>query len=452
MKLTFCGAAQMVTGSCYLLEVEGQKSLVDCGMFQGPKDIMRLNFEPFPFDPKKISRVFLTHAHIDHSGLLPKLVSAGFKGEIIATPATIDLCKVMLLDSAEIHVRTTEEENRRRQRHGQKPRKPLYDLEQAKACFPLFKAVDYDKVYEYGVVKVRYQDAGHIIGSAIIELFAGEKKIVFSGDLGEWDSPIVKDPTLIEEADYLLIESTYGDRLHEDVVGREEKLLKYAKETHEAGGKLMIPSFAVERTQELLYTIRKLVGLGKFPKEPVYLDSPLAIKATEVFKNHPECYDMDARKSKDPFDFPGLEYTPKVKDSMRLNESSKPFVVIAGNGMATAGRIRHHFKHGLWNPKNTVLFVGYQAEGTLGRLLLEGAKTVRMMGMELIVKAGVKKIDGFSAHSDYRGLLRWAKGFIDRPETFVVHGESKSSESLKKKLEKEGFRCHIPSRGESVEL
>ena len=458
MKLTFCGATKIVTGSCYLVETGEEKILVECGMFQGPKDITRLNYKPFHFNPNEISHVFLTHAHLDHSGLIPKLVAGGFNGEILATSATVDLCKVMLEDSAETQISNINHENKRRLREGLQPRKPLYTQKEVRDSLPLFKRVDYDKLYKITKsISVRYKDAGHILGSAIIEMFITEdsktKKIVFSGDLGQQDTPIINDPSIIEDTDYLLIESTYGDRLHEDVKSREGLLLQYARETYEKGGKLLIPSFAVERTQELLYTLNKLFKSGEFPKEEVFLDSPLAIKVTEVFRKHRECFDEEALTYGDPFSSPNIVYTPKVQNSIRLNSYDKPCVIIAGSGMCTGGRIRHHFKHGLWDPKNTVLFVGYQAESTLGRVILEGAEEVRMMGLKVVIRAGIRSINAFSAHADYIGLIKWSKGFIKKPKmTFVVHGEPNAVESLKSKLEKEGLVCNIPSLHETVEI
>jgi len=455
MKLTFCGAARIVTGSCYLIEAKGMKVLVDCGMFQGTKDTTRLNYRPFLFDPKQIDYVFLTHAHIDHSGLIPKLYAQGFKGKVICTAATADLCKIMLEDSAGLQENDTERENRQRKNQGLKLRKPLYTVRDAKSCFSLFKKIDYDKFYEFGLVKVRYRDAGHIVGSASIEMYVEGKKIVFSGDLGQWDVPIVKNPTLIEDADYVLVESTYGDREHEDLGIRDDLLLKTVLDTYKKGGRLMIPSFAVERTQELLYSFNKLIKQGKFPKEKIFLDSPLAIKATEIFKKHAKCcFDQEALyKYKDPFSFPQLIYTLKTQQSKDLNNYTEPCVIIAGSGMITGGRIRHHLKHGISDPKNTVLFVGYQAKGTTGRYILEGAKFVKMMGMRIPVKASIEKINSFSAHADSKELVKWIKGFKKKPlKVFVVHGEEKSSRALKMSIEKEGYKGHVPKIGEKVEI
>jgi len=416
-------------------------------MFQGTKDVTRRNYEPFLFDPKKIDYLFLTHAHIDHSGLIPKLVKHGFKGKIVTMKATMDLCQVMLEDSAYIQEKDTERENRRRVKKGLEPRKPLYTTADAKKAMKFFKGIDYDREFDFGRGKVIFRDAGHIIGSAIIEFFAEGKKIVFSGDLGQWDVPIVKDPTIIEEADWVLVESTYGDRMHEDKGLRDDLLLKHSLETYKRGGLLMIPSFAIERTQELLYSFNKLIKQGKFPNELIFLDSPLAIKATEIFKKHAKCcFDKEALgKYKNPFSFRQLKYSLKTQDSMKLNTYSQPAVIMAGSGMVTGGRIRHHIKHHISDSKNKLLFVGYQAKGTTGRYILEGAKTVKMMGKKFPIKAEVDKINSFSAHADSEELVRWVKGFARKPlKVFIVHGEEKSSLALKKKLKKEGFDCEVP--------
>lgn len=459
MKLTFCGAARIVTGSNYLLEVKGGKYLVDCGMFQGVKEITRLNYRKFLYDSSKIKCLFLTHAHIDHSGLIPKLYAQGFRGKVYATDATIDLCKIMLKDSAFIQEKDIERENRYRERNGLKPRKPLYTQRDASDCMSLFKKIVYDKIYEIDSnIKVRYRDAGHIIGSAIIEMFVnegdGDKKIVFSGDLGQWEVPIIENPTLIEDADYVLVESTYGDREHEDIGIRDDLLLKHARETYEKGGRLLIPSFAIERTQELLYSFNKLIKQKKFPNEKIFLDSPLAIRATEVFKKHSEYFDQEAlTKYKNPFNFPHLVYTLKTAESKKLNNYKQPCVIIAGSGMVTGGRIRHHIRHGIGDAKNKVLFVGYQAKGTTGRYILEGARSLKMMGMRIPIKAAIDKINSFSAHADVNELVKWMEGFKKKPKrVFVVHGEERSSRALKVRLEKEGFKCKVPRLAEKVEL
>ena len=454
MKLHFLGAAKIVTGSCYLLEVGGKKILVDCGMFQGVKEITRLNYRNFRFKPSEISYILLTHAHIDHSGLLPKLVKEGFRGKIISTSATKDLCNIMLVDSAYIHEKDTEHENKRRAREDLAPRKPLYTQKDAQETMHFFKTVEYNKFFKIDdLIEVCFRDAGHIVGSSIIEVYAERKKIVFSGDLGQRDTPIVRDPTPIHDADYVLVESTYGDRIHEDVSKRNERFLDFIKKTYNKGGRLLIPSFAVERTQELLYALKGFVKFGEMPHENVYLDSPLAIKATEIFKKHHEVFDVEARKKNHPFSFPGLIYSEKTEDSIRLNDLNEPCIIIAGSGMCNGGRIRHHLRHGISNEKNTVLFVGYQAEGTLGRVILEGAERIRMMGMELDVKAEIDKINGFSAHADSKDLVWWINGFRKKPKkVFIVHGEERSSLALKKNIKKLGFKAYIPYLGQVVEI
>ena len=309
-------------------------------------------------------------------------------------------------------------------------------------------------------IEVVYRDAGHILGSAICEVYVTENgkrtKVVFSGDIGQWDVPIVNDPTLVADADYLLIESTYGDRLHVREPGkdRDAQLLEAVVAAHKKGGRLMIPSFSVERTQELIYSFYKAIKAGTFPGEKIFLDSPLAIRATEIFKKHRECFDEEALLVfTKATEIPNLVYCPTAADSMKLNDYDKPCVIIAGSGMCNAGRIRHHLKHGLWNPKNSVLFVGYQATGTLGRVILDGAREVRMMGVSIVVQADVHKIGGFSAHADAGELMRWARGFTTKPKrTFVVHGEPQAAAALRDRLSKEGFNAYVPGLGEQVEL
>jgi metallo-beta-lactamase family protein len=386
-------------------------------------------------------------------------VKYGFKGTIYASPATTDLLPIMLNDSAYIQEKDTEHENRRRLRKGMAPREPLYSQADAETVSQLIETVGYNtsrKVTDD--ITFRLRDAGHVIGSAIVELFVteqdgSESKTVFSGDLGQWDVPIIEDPTFIWNADYVFIESTYGDRAHTKLAPRKELLFEQIRNTYQKGGKLLIPCFALERTQELLYTISELKQeRPDFPPMDVYLDSPLAIKITEVFKKHPEVYDEEARSRTDkPFDFPGLICTPSVDESRRANSLTEPAIVIAGSGMCTAGRIRHHLKHGIWDPKNTVLFVGYQAPGTLGRIILDGAKEVKMMGMELVVKADIVRIGSFSAHADRDELIGWLNAFKEKPKTvFLIHGEEKTLESFKSSLNTRGFTVEIPQKGSPV--
>lgn len=459
MKLSFYGAAGIVTGSCHLLEAAGIRVLVDCGMFQGSKDVVKRNYENFDFDPKKISYLVLTHAHIDHCGLIPKLVKAGFRGTIIATPPTVDLAKIMLEDSATVNKEETALENRRRLREGLPPRKPLYTHDDVKVSLNYFHAIDYNQTYPLGdKVKIVLRNAGHILGSAIIEMVINENgkrtKIVFSGDMGQGGTPVVEDPAIIEDADYVLVESTYGNRVHGLVKTREELLKKEVLDTFKRGGILMIPSFAVERTQEIIYYLNRMERDGILPNEFVFLDSPLAIEATRIFNNNMKYFSESLRKEfRTPFSFKKLKFLKSIDDSQQLNDYRKPFIVIAGNGMCSAGRIRFHLKHHLWNQKNTLLFVGYQAEGTLGRLILDGAKKVKMMGMELVVKAKIRHIDSFSSHIDANGLLRWLNAMVRKPRrVFIVHGEESSSKTLETKLKAAGYKAHVPIIGESVVL
>ena len=459
MQITCHGAAGVVTGSCHLVETDTKRFLIDCGMFQGSKPLNRLNFEPFPFDPKTIDFVISTHGHIDHCGLFPKLVKHGFKGTFYASSATADLLPIMLGDSAYIQEKDTEHENRRRQRKGQPLREPLYDQADAERVTSMIQPLAYNTSITIGDdVHFRLRDAGHVIGSSIVELYVkdsdgSEKKVVFSGDLGQWDVPIIEDPSFIWNADYVFIESTYGDRVHVKTQPRKEELYQHIIKTYKKGGKLLIPCFALERTQELLYTLSELIYENKdFPPMDVYLDSPLAIKITEVFKQHPELYDEEAKARIDkPFDFPSLICTPSVEESRKANRMQDPAIVIAGSGMCTAGRIRHHLKHGIWDPKNTLLFVGYQAPGTLGRILLDGAEEIKMMGMELVVKAEIARISSFSAHADKTELTKWLSAFKKKPETvFLIHGEEETLNTFSASLQEKGFNTRIPVKGQPL--
>lgn len=449
----------MVTGSCHLLETGNDKILIDCGMFQGVKEITTINYEKFKFDPKRISYVLLTHAHIDHCGLIPKLVKEGFRGRIIATPPTVDLAKIMLEDSAVVNEDENRHENIRRQRMGLPPRIALYKIEDVKHAHRYFHKVRYNQIYTLNPnMKMIFRDAGHILGSAIIELYVNEngktKKIVFSGDLGQGGTPIVNDPAIIEDADYVLLETTYGNRRHGEVSTREEMLSKAVTETYHKRGKLMIPSFSIERTQELLYYLHRMERKGKLPPINVFLDSPLAINATAVFNNYMDYFTPRLRKEfKTPFTFKKLKFLKTQTDSQKLNDYPGPCIIIAGNGMCTGGRIRYHLKHHLWDAKNTVLFVGYQAEGSTGRAILDGNKTIRMMGLELVVNARVMHIDSFSSHADSHDLLVWMKHFKRKPKkVFLVHGEEAATTAFDLSLKKAGFSVHVPTRNETVEL
>jgi metallo-beta-lactamase family protein len=448
MKIKFLGAAKVVTGSCYLIESNNTKFLVECGMFQGKKEITKLNYLPFNFDPKEISFVLLTHAHIDHSGLIPKLVKHGFKGKVYATSSTIDLCRILFEDSAHIQEESVLRENNRREKEGLEPRITLYNHKDAIEAMMHFQAIKKDEEFNIGPIKICYRKAGHILGSAIIEIFIEGKKLVFSGDLGQDSELIVGSPTKIKETDYLFMESTYGDRLHSHTDIRLKKLAEVINETYEKGGKLLIPIFAIERTQELLFSIEELYKKRLIPKQNVYLDTPLGIKATQIFRNHPESME-------DSFDFkfPNLIFTPDVKSSMRINQDHNPAIIMAGNGMCTAGRIRHHIKHQITDKRNTILFVGYQAEGTTGQIILSGEKEIKMMGYTYNVNAEVKEIDSFSGHADQAMLLRWLKGFETKPKkVFLIHGEGNASLVFEKKVNELDIKTYIPNINEEIEL
>jgi metallo-beta-lactamase family protein len=458
MELTFYGAAGLVTGSCYLLKVGNKKILIDCGEFQERKDISKLNYENFIFNPKDIDCVLLTHAHIDHCGLLPKLYKKGFRGKIYSTTATKDLCDIMLLDAARIHEEETKNDNERLEEQHMPLRQPLFTMQDAKLVMKLFKPFTYDQRFSVtDSVFAIFRDAGHILGSASIEVFASEKgkakKIVFSGDIGQKDSPIVKDPTYIKDADIVLIESTYGSRNHEESQQRKEMLYAVMKHAFQKRGPLIIPSFAVERTQELLYYLNEFSNHRLLPQMTFYVDSPLANKATEIFKKHKECFDDEAREvlktDSDPFMFDELSYVSSKPDSMALNFKKGPFCIIAGSGMCNGGRIKYHLKHHLSDPKTTILFVGFQANGTLGRHIRDGDSEVLINGKPIEVNAEVVSIAGFSAHAGQSGLVEWAKSFKNskpkKPIFFIVHGEPIESKGLKRKLDDLGFKTIIPN-------
>jgi metallo-beta-lactamase family protein len=465
MKLTFLGAARTVTGSCTLLETGSLKILIDCGLFQGKAKEEALNEQSLPVKPSDIDYVLLTHAHIDHSGRIPWLYVNGFRGEVIATKAAIDLCRLLLPDSGYIQEFETEWKNRKRKRAGRPLVEPLYTLAQAEESLRLFRSVKYDEMIRISEnIKVRYRNSGHMLGSAFIEIWVREKgketKLVFTGDVGNWDIPILKDPVRIEQADYLIMESTYGDRLHSDNTSKAERFLNIVLETLDKGGNVVIPSFAVGRTQEIIYEINKNLALfgdkvDKLMKAPVFIDSPLAINATEVYKKNLDCYDDEARwyieNGDHPLDFPNLHFTRSAEESKMLNNIKGGCIIISASGMCEAGRIKHHLKHNLWRRECTILFVGYQAEDTLGRRLLDGAKSVHIFGEEINVNARIEMIDGYSGHADYVGLINWLKEFDALPKrVFLVHGEERALNSLSDRIANE-FEIEpiIPSREEA---
>jgi metallo-beta-lactamase family protein len=438
MKIKFCGAARTVTGSCHLVEFKDTKFLVDCGAFQGYK-MEDLNREPFPFDPASIDYLFLTHAHYDHCGRIPLLVKQGFNGRIISTQPTRDLVKLILLDSAKIQKEDYERWEVRAKESGSfdpdgaDVRKPLYNESDVEASMELFEIYPYgNSVKLKDDLEFRMRDAGHILGSSIFEFWvtnrAGRRrKFVFSGDLGQPGARIIKDPDFVREADYVICESTYGNRLHKNKDETVLELLSIIKKAQKEGGNILIPSFAIERTQEILYEINLFVENKLLEGLEVYLDSPMASKATEIFKAYPNFYDEDARrlleKGDEPFEFPGFKITESVDDSKRLI-NKHGVVIIAGSGMCTGGRIIHHLKNNLENPKTNVVIVGYQVEGTLGRDLVEGKPTVKIFGEEIEVNAQVHTLGGFSAHGDQRDLRYWLRSFGHSPKkVFLVHGD-----------------------------
>lgn len=474
MKVTFCGATKTVTGSNFLVEGAGKKFLVDCGLYQGgAKDEIK-NEEPFPYDINEIDFMLLTHAHIDHSGRIPKLYKEGYRNPIYATNATCDLCAIMLPDSGHIQETETEWKNRKRIRRGEEELVPIYDAETAAKSLELFKGEPYNQIIELDDdIHVRFNDAGHMLGSSIIEIWIREngenKKIVFSGDLGNNDIPLLAEPTIIQDANFLVMESTYGNRLHIKNENKAKTFINIVTDTIKNGGTVVIPSFAVGRTQEILYELNKIKDSEDDSPEferkyrllmntPVYVDSPLAISATEVFKENMDLFDEETqeliRRGDNPLEFPGLKFTQTVEESKALNESNESAIIISASGMCEVGRIKHHLKHNIWNPKNTILFVGYQAPGTLGRKIVDGAKTVKIFGEEVAVNARVEYIEGYSGHADQAGLLHFVDSFVKKPNhIFLVHGEEESQKALRDKInENFDLPVSIPDYCESFDL
>lgn len=452
MKIQFCGASSGVTGSCHLITTEKHKILLDCGQFQGGKKQEALNFEPFPFDPAEIDYMILSHAHVDHCGRIPLLVKRGFKGDIYCTDATADLLEVMLKDSGYIHEKEAEWKNKKNERAGRPLTEPLYTLNDAVDSLKFVRPVLYDQLIELNEeMKIVFNDAGHILGSAITELWITEgdnvSKIVFSGDLGVMERPILRDPTIIKKADYVIMETTYGNRLHPSNSMDVKKLLDIIRETATRGGNTVIPSFAVGRTQELIYELNRIYETDNeyrkdFEDIMVYVDSPMATTATEVFKRNAQVFDEETKeyiiKGDNPLDFANLKFTRTSQESMWLNSDPKPKVIISASGMCDAGRIKHHLKHNLWNSKASIVFVGYQAEGTLGKLIVDGAEEVTLFGEKVKVNAHIHNLEGFSGHADRDGLLTWLKGFRQEPKhIFLVHGETEAKEDFAKIVEEQ---------------
>jgi len=457
MKLAFLGAARQVTGSSYFVDTGSLHILVDCGLYQ-ERPFLGRNWDPFPVPPEDLHVLLLTHAHLDHCGLIPRLVRDGFAGTILTTAATADILSIALMDSAEIQEEDAAYKRRRHQKEGRTvdhPVAPLYTTEDVQATMPLVEEAGYGQVLELGEsASARFMDAGHILGSAMIELTIRDgdrtRTIVFSGDLGQWDMPFVRDPTVFESADYVVMESTYGDREHEDQGSVEELLGRVIRETAAAGGNIVIPTFAIERAQDLLYHLSRLVHAKAIPAMPIYLDSPMAREVTRAFERNDAFYDEETRRliaeGRHPFEFPGLSITRSTAESKAINKARGPAVIMAGSGMITGGRIKHHVAQNIARQESTLLFVGYQASGTLGRIILEGAKEVRVLGRTLPVKARVAKINGFSAHADRKGLNRWLDGYAEPPRRlFVTHGDADVAARFAESVRRErGWTVEVP--------
>jgi len=443
IKLTFLGAARNVTGSRYLLETDGARILIDCGLFQ-EREFRYRNWEPFSIPPSSINALLLTHAHLDHSGLIPKVCREGFRSNIYCTRATTDITKIMLLDSAKLQEEDAEFKRRRHAREGRRgpyPEIPLYTIEDAEASLAYFShTVRYAEPVSIGDrFEVSFHDAGHVLGSSMIQVRvsqgAKERTLLFSGDVGRWHLPILRDPSLFTRADYVIVESTYGDRLHGDQAEIADNLAEIINSTYQAGGNIVIPSFALERAQEVLYYLNQLLISNRIPRLPVFLDSPMAISVTEVFKAHPEAYDRDMTRllaaNKSPFEFPGLRMTKTVDDSKSINRFRGTAIIIAGSGMCTGGRIKHHLVQNISRPESTILFVGYQARGTLGRQIVDGSKDVRILGQYYPVRARIVQLSGFSAHADRDELMKWLSAFKKPPrQLFVTHGEPEVADNF----------------------
>ncbi len=463
MKIEFVGAARSVTGSCFIVKTDDHTLMVDHGMFQGNKTLRERNFQKTIYAPPEIDALILTHAHIDHSGLIPKMVKDGFNQKIYATKATVDLCSVMLPDSAHIQEMDVKWINKKNKHLGIDESQPLYTVEDAEESMRHFVPVNYgDEVEVLPGIIARFRDAGHILGSAFVELRVTEKgketRLVFSGDIGPKDQALIRDPEKVSEADVLFIESTYGDRLHKSREDTFKEFTDIINEAYKRKGNIIIPSFAVERTQEIIYTLGRLFKEQAIPRIPVYIDSPLAISATEIFKMNRECFD-DATiqlllSGDNPLDFENLHYTRDTQDSKRLNEEARGAIIISASGMCNAGRIKFHLLNNLYRSESSIVFVGYQAEGTLGRQLVDGAKKVRVLGEEVVVHAKIHTLSGFSAHADRDGLIEWMSGIQNKnPRIFVVHGEEKASIAFASTVhERLGWKAEVPRWGEIIDL
>jgi len=464
MTLTVHGAAGEVTGSCHLLEAGGVRVLVDCGMFQGSDDLQHDNEKPFGFDPAEIDVVLLTHAHLDHCGRIPLLVERGFRGEIVSTAATRELAELVLLDAAKLQEEDAAREARKARREGRDARPPLYTTADAAWAMGFFgRSAPYGEAIRIGPgIEATFLDAGHILGSAtvVVDVTAGDTKrrITFSGDIGNHGRPIMRDPAPPPPSDYVVMESTYGDRRHRSVEASVAELYDAIDETLARGGNVVIPTFALERAQEVLYFIREACERGRLPRTmPVYLDSPMAISATEIFRHHPEAVDPETyaqlREGADPFRPPGLQMTRDVQESIQINHVHSGAVILAGSGMATGGRVKHHLKHNLWRPECAVVFVGYAAKGTPARAIIDGAKHIHLFGERIAVRARIYTINGFSAHADHDELIEWVSHAGHPREVMLVHGERhRGMDALAHDLRKRGLEVAEPKAHQPYRL
>jgi len=465
MNIQFFGAARSVTGSMHLLTINGERILLECGLFQGRRQEAFERNQNFPFDPASVDALVLSHAHIDHSGNIPQLVKQGFDGNIFCTHATEDLSGIMLRDSAHIQEKDTEFVNKRHKKKGLPPVHPLYTTEDVEKSMSHFVGIGYNRPFWISKnVQVTFFDAGHILGSAIVRLDIKENghslRIIFTGDLGRKNLPIIKDPVQLDETDIYITESTYGDRLHDPIQDMKKAVREVVADTVNKGGKIIVPSFSLGRTQELVYLLHELFNEGALPEIPIFVDSPLSVNVTEVFRLHPECFDDETRKEflsnhQDPFGFYRLRYIRNVEESKELNSFDKPCIVISASGMCEAGRILHHLANNIPDPKNTVLIVGFMAENTLGRRLVERRPVVKIFGEEVPLRAKVVTMNGFSAHADKNELLEYFNGLKKNrlQHVFVVHGEESQAEALAEAIRETGItQVTVPSRGDKVEI
>ncbi len=457
IKIKFLGAASQVTGSSFLLSANGLNFLIDCGLYQ-ERDFQARNWEPFPFPPKKIDYILLTHAHLDHCGLIPKVVREGFRGRILCTPPSAEILPIVLFDTAKLQEEDAQIKKKRHEREGRRgpyPEVPLYTTNEVERALPLVEAVDYHLQVNLGSgIKATFREAGHILGSAIIELVvensSGSQKIIFSGDLGQWDKPLVRDPETFRQADYIFLESTYGDREHDHPEKVADRLAENVNRVFSRGGNLVIPTFAIERAQELMFHLSHLVRKKKIPPLPVFLDSPMAVSVTNVFGHYLKYLDEESRalfsSGQNPFEFPGLKLVQSFEESRLIEKTRGSAVIMAGSGMCTGGRIKQHLVNNISRPESTILFVGYQARGTLGRQILEGQSPVRIYGQMYQVRATIDQIQGFSAHADRNQLWKWLKA-LDRPPrtVFLIHGEKDVLQHFAGEIsEQTGWTVEIP--------